>query len=460
MNSLENTISKRLSAIHDRESYAVLKEFVKSALSILKAKLVTGEPLPKAEFEEIIINEGGYTGLNTEVRDDLLQFAERHLLELESLPQYSRALESLMRSDLLERHIERVAARQGRQMQKSDIEHFVENSLVKKFLFRLIGDTNSLEFDESRFDRLYAALEDSLTTEEIQYVLLAPLRNFECTTERIQLSDGLEIRRLSKEELNGILKGNRFGLVPMFELLMIKFGVVCRFNVPIDAQMDFTQDVRERITLVITALRLWKAGAVGIVAHFLLPESIWRTGAQGIISPTAPRFLVGTPYQLAESEVPGFLGLFRNLRESLTLAKSEQATLAKVAIRRFNASMEELEPEDRLIDEIIAFENLLLPERDELSLRLAIRAANLLTNAVDDRRSIFAFFRKAYDVRSDIVHGIARPTTIKVDDTRSLSLGQLVEQLEDYLRRAILELDRRQESKSKQQILDELTDPF
>lgn len=78
----------------------------------------------------------------------------------------------------------------------------------------------------------------------------------------------------------------------------------------------------------------------------------------------------------------------------------------KIATNRFLLSTQKYDNEDQLIDLMIAFEAIFLDvsEKGELSYKLALRSSYLLKN---DFRSldVFDFMKKAYNLRSSIVHG-------------------------------------------------------
>ena len=97
--------------------------------------------------------------------------------------------------------------------------------------------------------------------------------------------------------------------------------------------------------------------------------------------------------------------------------------------------------EDALADLVIAMEYLFLSdageakERGELRYRLAQRLAFFSANGSYSRRELFGFMKKAYDVRSALVHG----GTPSADDLKvpKVSLQRFVEISEDLFRQAL-----------------------
>ena len=96
---------------------------------------------------------------------------------------------------------------------------------------------------------------------------------------------------------------------------------------------------------------------------------------------------------------------------------------------------EESDAENKMIDFLIAFEALCLPERDELTYRLANRVAILLGKEDAEAERTRKFMAKAYDLRSDIVHGKdVRP--IKIEG-KTIELNNFVQRVEGYLRESL-----------------------
>lgn len=83
-------------------------------------------------------------------------------------------------------------------------------------------------------------------------------------------------------------------------------------------------------------------------------------------------------------------------------------------LRYFNYAHMRERPEDKLIDYIIAFESLFIKEMGELSYRLSLGVAAFLGANLDEKGEIFTLMRKAYKLRSDIVHGSSYSKSIEI----------------------------------------------
>jgi Apea-like HEPN len=102
-----------------------------------------------------------------------------------------------------------------------------------------------------------------------------------------------------------------------------------------------------------------------------------------------------------------------------------------IAVSRFTSTTERQSPTDRLIDASIGLENLFLQgTNDELSFRLALRAAWLLGQSANERREIFGELKKVYDSRSRVVHGgVQAPAEPAIVDAAVDSLRRVLRKI-------------------------------
>jgi len=127
-------------------------------------------------------------------------------------------------------------------------------------------------------------------------------------------------------------------------------------------------------------------------------------------------------YQFRHSDTPEINKLMlviRSLRASGKLGSLDDA------LRRFNSAYYG-KFEDRLIDQMIAFESLFIRDDKELGYKLALRTAFLLGKR---RKQIFSDIREAYNLRGQIVH-----SNKKIDVKKLLVT---IPKTEEYLRQSI-----------------------
>ncbi len=126
----------------------------------------------------------------------------------------------------------------------------------------------------------------------------------------------------------------------------------------------------------------------------------------------------------------------------LTARTLDKRAMLVMALRRFNMAFERQQLDDRIVDLMIAAESLFLHdvgapgERGELRFRLALRAAKFVESPQYAPRQVFNLMRKAYDVRSQVVHGGSINNT-GLPDKPGATLRELVAALEDVMRLGI-----------------------
>jgi hypothetical protein len=147
-------------------------------------------------------------------------------------------------------------------------------------------------------------------------------------------------------------------------------------------------------------------------------------------------------YRLDESDVPLVNEIMRNIHACL---KSTKYRSLDETLRKFNSSYYG-NLEDRLIDQMIAFESLYISDDKELSYKLSLRTAFFLSRK---RRETFTIMKKAYDLRGHIVHGQEQ-----VDESK---LEKTIPKTEEYLRQSIQKFLRlSSKGKSLKEIRDKL----
>lgn len=183
----------------------------------------------------------------------------------------------------------------------------------------------------------------------------------------------------------------------------------------------------------ISALRLYKRGSVGI-SLFVLPK-------ERMAAPLPPLSFMqshpGSPiYSMGKEEVKTFKQLCNRLNE---LSSLEDQKLG-LALRRYNLSFSVPEFEDKLIDYMIALEALFLSGESEKGFRLRTYMTTFLGNNSPSRmQEIWNYVKKAYELRSQVVHG-TKPLPSKIS-VRGLdyivSIEDFVFKIEEYTRDAI-----------------------
>src|SRR5919202_822707 len=117
---------------------------------------------------------------------------------------------------------------------------------LRAMLERLYEDATSFGFPEERFDRVYAEVELTLYRDAVRARVIAPLHGAWMDAERIELGDGLSLRR--GDSIEG--PHERTSLLCVLER-----------DVPADDPIP-ADEAAERFAAVVTAMRLWAPGGV------------------------------------------------------------------------------------------------------------------------------------------------------------------------------------------------------
>jgi hypothetical protein len=196
------------------------------------------------------------------------------------------------------------------------------------------------------------------------------------------------------------------------------FPIVIGGGTPEQAQA--TQDGhsadQRRIESGLVTLRLFKQARVGLYGIVKMTEDEYAglrpmMGTR-IITPLRYRL---NPYFLAEAEAEDLQQFFRDF-----FAATRSNALVDAVARRFSSASERASIDDEIVDLVISAESIFANEpgvTGEVTFRVSNRAALFSDGAIEERRQLLAFMKKAYAARSQIVH----TGKLKEKDLRSLS---------------------------------------
>jgi len=392
--------------------------------------------VPRARFEGTSISfqqeiHLDPTRLTSDIRiDDQRQVASR------------AAVETAMRSDeRVARHLDTLVGTSG------GSGRVTVATCLTRALIELLEGKDTLLFDEDRFRQIYGAMEDYFYSDTITISLLAPLTTFEMQADRIILGDYLSLRKLSPSEREQLtlqeLQFPGVGMLSPFlgqeesgvELIIDVPKVFGERTQPADpATIPMTIATAE-FQEVLLALRVFKGGNVDYSITKQIPLGWGLGGAMSSYAYKLP--LLGSAYVLSSEEVPRFTTFWEEYRQ----ARRRNRPRIDLALRRLNFGYERTRPEDKLIDYMIGLEALLTRkggEGSDLAYRLALRGARLLGSDATHRAHIHAELRRAYRLRSDIVHGseIEVGQSVMIEQG-TIAFGDFIERIAQHLREAI-----------------------
>lgn len=406
--------------MRNRELYEKYRDFVIASLRLLREKVANGEEIPRLIVDKITVereSDGAKRIHTTEVMEpNISSFVYEHKKEIMGQPEFSPCFDCLEGLDFIKEYYQKT-------LDLKIIRKNLERTCLISVLTYYIRRSRSLDYNANIFGEMYDEVENYLYTGISRRLALAPLDNFEMEDDVLDLGNNLKIRKISGDELGEFVGKYKIRLgatIPLNEALKIEYVM--------EMPQSFERgepivEPRESFSELVSALRLFKSGEVGFNVIRSFPIS-WQpmtatTGFKKLFSIPYS----GPEYKLTESEIGDFKEFWREF-STLDLNKNK---FLEVAINRFNYGYEREKPEDKFIDYMIALEALFLREEEkaELSYRLSNRTAIFL----DREKTVWENVRKAYDLRSKIVHGSAKPLP---GDRRELVL-----KIEEYLRESI-----------------------
>jgi hypothetical protein len=156
----------------------------------------------------------------------------------------------------------------------------------------------------------------------------------------------------------------------------------------------------------VLALRVLKEGAVSSTVQLVTQVGGYRDPAPWLPPIGGDWGFVGSTYVLYEEELDTLSRLYRGL-------DALQSTVVP-AVHRFDLGCRRPERRDRFIDWWVALESLFGDKRGELTYKLSLRIA-YFTEDGPKRPDLARKLRRAYDARSDVVHG-QEPKEIKTHE--------------------------------------------
>ena len=292
------------------------------------------------------------------------------------------------------------------------------DQIVRTIVGKMYSKKERFEFDDDGFQQEWDLISHFLNAETFDHVTIAPLPGFTATLPA-KISEYIEIDQLTDEEVTRCVRVGILGpITPDFELIHGESAVGIRCTTSTEKVVgradlvsetgSFGRRVRvDTITLVddvLTALHLFKQGNVPCPGE-VSGVKAWLLGAGHSFRIRASRHFSFCNYELQDREVEALQEMWSDLTAGTV---NERAFLA-IALRRFNMAFGRQQLGDQIVDLMIAAEALFLSDaeagRGELRFRLAVRAAMFVEAPQYTRRQVFDLMRKAYNVRSGVVHG-------------------------------------------------------
>jgi len=249
----------------------------------------------------------------------------------------------------------------------------------------------------------------------LEYFLYAPISSMPGVTQKIELDDGVVIRRLSASKiahlasldsnLAGYTLFHRLTLWPscFFEKRMELEKIVVTETGLDQKSLNIIFDWESRINEEVSLLRCLLNETPAITTFSFIRNGYPRDpGGGNIISLPWRARLPNWVEPPSKNEVKGY----RKRRSKFVNAHGKQGwDSIAISMRRFAIAWENPFRADVLADIVSALEQLVVNSDREVSYKLRTRVAYLLGKSPTDRKNIAKNIKDAYSYRSNVFHG-------------------------------------------------------
>lgn len=297
-----------------------------------------------------------------------------------------------------------------------------QSHIVGSALRWLWWQYKTFELTDSQLDAIVQEFADFVDSPTILLRFQTQLLNFKMPADSLALPSGLEIRRLSEEEVSqfhggpiGMLGFVRPRTSGMYEFVIegeLKEPKILGDNHPAGETMATC--AKAVLDKAVLALRTFKEGRVGYdYVRFrsvtFCPLGLFDQGLGDLYIPYGSYSLTAAEYEPLTAHA------------KLIFACSESAM--EMACSRLSDAENRARPQDRIVDAVIGMEALLLAglekeeRRSELSFRFRMNYAMLFVTP-EERHHAYRLARDLYNLRSDIVHGTPLEEELKIAGER------------------------------------------
>lgn len=312
---------------------------------------------------------------------------------------------------------------------------------IKSFIIYAFQKEQRIDFEEEVLQKYVNELEAYFRGDEVVITSKHPLDGFYSNVERIDLEKGLFIERTPLNEREEFFSHIHYdSYFNKSHILKNEYWLINEYTLKGGLINEYANAIEKEF---LKFLRIFEGGRVEM-HYYQLESNYWNPDLPVVgVCGHADTFVVGHgDYIIPRDEIEQFTDLWRKYRE-INFLKDKALN---IAIKRFNDSFIRREVEDRIIDLMIAFEAMFLKENEkmELTFKLSLRTAIFLEDVDAERENLFEFMKKAYDTRSDIVHGVKTKDKIKVKrsinakEYDEYTLNEFVDKLEDIFRECLL----------------------
>ncbi len=334
------------------ELFVKIQEFVISGSKLLDSFIKKGEEIPFTIVEKYKAENRGSWSMTHVTQPLVIDLILRHAEDLSNLTEFKNCAEFMRAEPQVSKHLDRLVGVEGGGRYRRTIWDFLRyflSPIFEKYL-------KESKFDQQLLKKLYSYFEDFICNDQILMRDFAYLDNFDSAIDRIDVEKGFVIREVTKEERESLLGHSRWGAPSsFFQAIPPKYVIettYTRRKAIGSEKKPHPSDSGEGLFRLLTALRLFKSGVVGFNEINTTPETPFLWGhSKGSI---ARKAFIGQTYFLRKTEATQLRDFWR----SFSIFYTSKPKRLAIAVRRFENAYERTNPQDKLIDYMIAYEAL------------------------------------------------------------------------------------------------------
>ncbi len=356
-----------------------LKQLAKDASAVFAEIVDGGQEIP---YE---IAESDESSAFCQYRPLSAKFVRDNATELRELETFREATETMRRSDVAATYLEEA----GITPPADAVER--ATLAVTYFLARLWDGCSDFEIDEDRFSAALGEVEECAEPEAGEVEAIVPLIGFTAPTSRIELPGAAIVRADTVDVPPEAARSERAGGGEWEPTFVIS----ARIELDADGGLSGAGErVAATFERVVTTLRLYKGGGVGLGPHgwVRVAGDRWRRIATGAGRPRTGG------YKLTEDEIPAL----RDLARSVSVHPKRVSRLRR-ALLRFESGLDRRGAVDALNDHLLGL-RFLLEGEGPAGVGLPMRAAALAADG-DQRTEIKRTVEQAIALERELWSG-------------------------------------------------------
>lgn len=291
---------------------------------------------------------------------------------------------------------------------------------------------NQIRYTEEIADIIATNFICSLETKQFTITYCSVISGMDCEFESCSIDEEITLRKLADSETALLIDQFPFLIENDFignNQWIVEKSITTSFRDSASHQvvLNTLTNILNEFDRLITVLRILNEGLVDRISLVSkrAPGSI--VNLQFLSSSYKRKYnqFLFRQYFLPQSDTPDLQILYGLLKNASLPDK------IKLAIDRVNFASERSNPDDKIIDLMIAAESLFGGSgTTEVLFKLSMRCAKFLGNTLEERKNINKDIKNAYERRSAIVHG----AVLKEKDKPTI---EIVNELNHYIRKSI-----------------------